>query len=154
MMSDMGTFRIAVEIENMFRPGSRERVLAVLVDTGAELSWFPASVLDALGVVRHERRRFRTANGRIVERWVGPVFVHVLGRRATDDVVFADIGDQTLLGARSIEGLNFRVDPMAKALIDAGPADAATAHAVPVRQVTDGTDWHAYPVRPATATMM
>lgn len=126
-MSDVGTFRISIEIENMFRPGVRERIPSVLVDTGAELSWFPATVLDALGVERHERRRFRVATGAVVERWVGPLFVHVLGKRATDDVVFAEPGDQTLLGARSIEGLNFRVDPMAKTLIDAGPADAAVS---------------------------
>ena len=126
-MAEMGTFRIAVEVENMFRPGVRERIPAVLVDTGAELSWFPAAVLEALGVERHERRRFRVATGGVVERWVGPLFIHVMGKRATDDVVFAEPGDQTLLGARSIEGLNFRIDPMAKALIDAGPADAAFA---------------------------
>ena len=129
MMTDMGTFRIDIEIENMFRPGSRVPASAVLVDTGAELSWFPATMLDSIGVQRHERRPFRLATGEVIERWVGPAFVHVMGKRATDDVVFGEPGDQTLLGARSIEGLNFRVDPIAKTLIDAGPADAAFAHA-------------------------
>jgi predicted aspartyl protease len=127
MMSEMGTFRVNIEIENVFRPGTRIPVSGVLVDTGAELSWFPATVLESIGVQRHERRRFRLASGEVIERWVGPVFVHVMGKRATDDVVFGEPGDQTLLGARSIEGLNFRVDPMAKVLVDAGPADAAFA---------------------------
>lgn len=91
------------------------------------MSWFPTALLDTIGVERHEIRRFRMASGAVVERWVGPVFIHVLGKRATDDVVFAESGDITLLGARSLEGLNLRVDPMAKVLVDAGPADAAAA---------------------------
>jgi hypothetical protein len=33
----------------------------------------------------------------------------------------------TLLGARSLEGLNLRVDPRGKQLIDAGPIVAAVA---------------------------
>jgi len=32
-----------------------------------------------------------------------------------------------LLGSRSLEGLNLRVDPVRKQLIDAGPAPAAAA---------------------------
>jgi hypothetical protein len=38
MPSDMGTFRIDIEIENPARPGARRRLSSVLVDTGAELS--------------------------------------------------------------------------------------------------------------------
>jgi len=42
-------------------------------------------------------------------------------------VVFGESGDLTLLGARSLEGLNLRVDPVNKRLVDAGPAPAAAA---------------------------
>lgn len=126
-MSEMGTFRIAVEVENPARPGERRRVTSVLVDTGSELSWFPADVLESLGVERFERWKFRQANGSVVERWVGPAFVHAVGRRATDDVVFGEPGDLVLLGSRSIEGLNLRVEPTTKQLVDAGPAPTALA---------------------------
>lgn len=44
----MGTLRIDVEIENPADPGRRETLRLVRVDTGAELSWFPARVLDSL----------------------------------------------------------------------------------------------------------
>jgi hypothetical protein len=44
-----------------------------------------------------------------------------------DDVVFAEPGDMVLLGARTMEGLNLRVDPVRHRLIDAGPVDAAVA---------------------------
>jgi predicted aspartyl protease len=125
IMSDMGTFRIDVEVENPARPGERRRVEHVLVDTGAELSWIPADVLEALGIERFSELRFRQANGTVLERWVGPAFIHVVGKRVTDDVVFGGPGDLVLLGARSLEGLNLRVEPVTRQLIDAGPMPAA-----------------------------
>ncbi len=57
----------------------------------------------------------------------GFAFVHVEGKRTSDDVVFGEPGDLVLLGARSLEGLNLRVDPALKKLVDAGPAPAAVA---------------------------
>src|SRR5438093_456271 len=77
------------------------------------------------GIVRYERRRFRQADGTVLERWTGPAFVHVAGRRTTDDVVFGEPGDLVLLGSRTLEGLNVRVEPVTKQLVDAGPAPAA-----------------------------
>ena len=124
-MSEMGTFRVEVEVENPTRPGERRRVANVLVDTGAELSWLPSNVLEALGIERFSRWRFRQASGTVVERWVGPVFIHVVGKRAADEVVFGEAGDLVLLGARSLEGLNLRVELATRQLVDAGPAPAA-----------------------------
>jgi hypothetical protein len=54
-------------------------------------------------------------------------FVHVAGKRTADDVVFGEPGDLTLLGARTLEGLNFRIEPVDRQLVDAGPAPAAVA---------------------------
>ena len=130
MQDAMGTFRVAVEIENPARPGNRRRIEAVLVGTGAELSWFPAEILESLGIERYDTWRFRQADGTILERSTGPAFVHVAGKRATDDVVFGEPGDLVLLGSRSLEGLNFRIDPVTRQLIDAGPAPAAVGACV------------------------
>ena len=127
-MSDaMGTFRVTVEIENPARPGERRTLPSVLVDTGAELSWVPAEIPQSLGIERYTQWRFRQADGTILERWVGGAFVHVAGKRTTDDLVFGEPGDLVLLGARTLEGLNLRVEPMTKRLVDAGPAPAAAA---------------------------
>lgn len=127
-MSDgMGTFRVDIEIENPARPGERREVRSVLVDTGAELSWVPARVLESLGIERYRKARFRQATGSIVERWIGAAFVHVAGVRTTDDVVFGEPHDLVILGARTLEGLNFRIDPVTRQLVDAGPAPAAAA---------------------------
>ncbi|HSQ30091.1 MAG TPA: retroviral-like aspartic protease family protein [Gemmatimonadaceae bacterium] len=127
MSDDMGTFRIDIEIENPARPGERRTVLSALVDTGAELTWVPAAILETLGVDRLKVWRFRQADGTILERWVGSARVYAGGTVATDDVVFGAPGDMVLLGARTLEGLNLRVEPRAKRLVDAGPAPAAHA---------------------------
>src|SRR5213592_2039502 len=109
MTEDMGSFRVDVEIENPARPGEKRTLRGVLVDTGAELSWVPAEILDALHIRRHGQWRFRQADGTIFERWVGGAFVHVAGKLTTDDLVFGEPGDLVLLGSRTLEGLNLRV---------------------------------------------
>jgi len=123
----MGSFRVDLELENPARPGERRTVHSVLVDTAAELSWVPAEVLQSLALERNNLWRFRQADGTILERWTAGVNIYVNGKRAADEVVFGEPGDLVLLGSRSLEGLNFRVEPVTKQLVDAGPAPAAIA---------------------------
>jgi predicted aspartyl protease len=124
-MDDMGTFRIDVTIENV--DGARERASfsAVLVDTGAELSVFPGSVLEEIGIERLKELRFRQADGSVITRWTGSARVYAAETVTNDEIVFGEPGDLTLLGTRSIEGLNLKVDPIAKRLVDAGPMPLA-----------------------------
>ena len=125
MADDMGAFRVDIDIENPARPGERRTLRSVLVDTGAELSWVPAEVLEYLGIERHNKWHFRRADGTILDRWAGGAIIYVAGKRTNDDVVFGQPGDLTLLGSRTLEGLNFRIEPVTKQLVDAGPAPAA-----------------------------
>src|SRR5688572_30228827 len=106
MADDMGTFRTAIEIENRAAPGERLRVEALLVDTGSELTWIPAPILESLGIARVKQLRFRQATGQVVERWTGDARIFAAGTQTVDDIVFAEPGDLSLLGARSLEGLN------------------------------------------------
>lgn len=129
MGGEMGTFRVMVEIANPAGPGERRTLESVLVDTGAELSWFPAALLESLGVERVNQRQFRQADGTVLVRWTGGVVLRVVGIQTWDEAVFAEPGDLILLGAHSLEGLNLRVDPISKRLIDAGPAPAAATRA-------------------------
>jgi predicted aspartyl protease len=129
MPHEMGTFRVDIEIENPSRPGPRLPLAGVLVDTGAELSWIPSEILEALGIGRRKEMWFRQADGTILARWTGSAWIYAGGTSATDDVVFGQPGDMVLLGARSLEGLNLRIDPVSKTLVDAGPAPAAAATA-------------------------
>jgi len=127
MTHDMGTFRVDIEVENPARPGDKRLLRSLLVDTGAELSWVPGDVLESLGVERNGRWRFRQADGTVLERWTGTVAIHLAGKRAGDEVVFGEPGDLTLVGSRTLEGFNLRVEPVTKRLVDAGPAPAAAA---------------------------
>ena len=127
MIDDMGTFRTEVEIENPALPGERRTISNALVDTGAELSWFPRSILEELGVEPRKVWHFRQMDGTVLGRWTGAVNVFVAGIWTVDEVVFGEPGDLVLLGARSLEGLNLRVELATKRLVDAGPAPAAAA---------------------------
>jgi len=124
MIDDMGTFRTTIEIENPASPGKRTTVENVLVDTGAELSWIPGATLERLGIARKKVWHFRQADGTALTRWTGYAIVHAAGTETNDEVVFGEPGDLVLLGARSLEGLNVRVEPATKRLVDAGPAPA------------------------------
>ena len=124
---EMGTFRTDIELENPARPGVRRQVSGVLVDTGAELSWIPAEVLESLGIARFKLWRFSQADGTALERWAGAALVYAGGTVTSDEVVFGQPGDMILLGARSLEGLNLLVDAHRKILVDAGPAPAGVA---------------------------
>jgi predicted aspartyl protease len=125
------TFHVSVEIA---LPGRHPRWTAVerlLVDTGAEVSWVPEELLRRLGVSVFKRDdHFLTADGRAVTRDVGIVLLRHGEFRTVDEVVFAKPGDLRLLGARTLEGFNARVDPRRKRLVAAGPLTAA-----PVRLV-------------------
>lgn len=129
-MSDMGTFRIDFEIESPIT-GARRQVPSALVDTGAELSWIPAATLQELGIARRKIWHFRQADGTVLERWTGFVIIHAVGITTNDEVVFGEPGDLVLIGSRSLEGLNLRVEPAHKRLVDAGPAPAAVGSAWP-----------------------
>ena len=117
----MGIFRTTVGIESPAARGSVQYVHDVLVDTGAQLSWMPAAVLESMGVRREKPMRFRMANGAVLRRDVGYGIVHAGGGATIDEIVFGEASDTALLGARSIEGLNFRVDVANKRFVSAGP---------------------------------
>src|SRR3954454_15263562 len=126
-MSDMGTFRINIAVEHPAHRGKRVGIEGVLVDTGSEFTWIPTPVLEQLGVERERTQRFIIADGRVLERDIGIAIGHAEGTLTPDWVVFAELGDMTLLGAHSLEGLNLRVDPAARRLVPAGPIITAAA---------------------------
>lgn len=125
-MSDVGTFRTTILIESVERRGETRAVENALVDTGSEFTWVPRSVLEELGIRPERLQRFLVADGRAVERPLGIGIVHAAGTSAPDFVVFAEPDDMVILGARSLEGMNLRVDAQRKQLVTAGPILAGT----------------------------
>ncbi len=53
--------------------------------------------------------------------------LHAADELTSDEVVFGEPGDLVLLGARTLEGMNLKVDLVGKRLVSAGPMTAAVA---------------------------
>jgi predicted aspartyl protease len=124
----MGTFHASCRIENHTDRAKAARLPKLLVDTGSEYTWIPATTLEKIGVAREKKDLcFVMANGQIITRSVGFAILRVAGSFTIDEVVFAEPGDLGLLGARTLEGLNLTVDSARKKLVASGPLPAATA---------------------------
>ena len=82
----------------------------VLVDTGSELTWLPKDLLSAIKVSPVRKRSFSTATKQLVTRDTGYAIVSAEGFETVDEVVFAEPGDMTLLGVRTLEGFGVMVD--------------------------------------------
>jgi predicted aspartyl protease len=126
-VSEMGIFRVTIGVENVAQRGVVRYVADALVDTGSELTWIPREVLQSLGINVERRRSFIVADGRRVERDIGYAVVHAGESATVDEVVFAEESDFALLGVRSLQGLNLRIDVVRKKLVDAGPVLAAVS---------------------------
>jgi len=90
--------------------------LELLVDTGSTYTWVKRGRLEKLGIRPMGRRRFRTIEGRVVEREIGEAIVECLGERATCIIVFAEEDDVEVLGVTALENLALEVDPVTKQL--------------------------------------
>ena len=122
----MGTFTIGCRVENHVDRQKHFRLPRLLVDTGSEYTWVPASKLDGIEVCREKKDvQFVMANGEVITRSVGFAILRVNKQFTIDEVVFAEPGDLLLLGARTLEGLNLIVDSGRKRLVAAGPVPVA-----------------------------
>jgi predicted aspartyl protease len=126
-MSDLGTFRTTIAIENLYELGRVRELPDTLVDTASEFTWVPRIVLEDLGIEAKGSKRFRLADGSVIVREFGWAIVHAAGEAITDPVIFAETTDITLLGAHTLEGLNLKIDVVSKQLVDAGPIITAAA---------------------------
>ena len=93
------------------RHPEREVPLELLVDTGALYSVLPTSVLQELAIDPQERKTFKTADGRRIERAVGEAVFVFNGERGTCKVVFGVEDDAAVLGLTALETLGLEVDP-------------------------------------------
>lgn len=122
----MGTFHTKCVVTHVAQRKRAAELSKVLVDTGSEYTWIPTEVLERIGIDREKKDlTFTMAKGSHITRSVGFAVVHVGEAFTVDEVVFGEKGDLSLLGARSLEDLNLRVDSRAKRLVAAGPILAA-----------------------------
>jgi len=106
----MSMFKVNVVARNPKREELATKPMEALVDTGSELTWLPAEVLKDAGITPRRKRVFATATQQKVERETGYAILSAEGYETNDEVVFAESGDMTLLGVRTIEGFGVLVD--------------------------------------------
>ena len=90
--------------------------MRMLVDTGSTFTWVPESVARELGAREKGPIPIRLADNRVVERPHGELEIEILERRATRIIVFAQEGEESLVGVDTLEGLLLEVDPVERTL--------------------------------------
>ena len=113
----IGTFRQRVEIGTTV-VGPYVPVEA-LVYTGATYSLFPRPLLSRLGVVPHDRAEFILADGRTIIRELATVVVRIGDRTRYALCIVGDEGDESLLGATTLELFGLAADPVNQRLVPA-----------------------------------
>ena len=106
-------FKVNVVACNPKREELATAPVEALVDTGSELTWLPSDVLTKIGITPRRKRTFQTATKQSVQRDVGYAILRSEGYETADEVVFAEPGDMTLLGVRTLEGFGVLVDNIA-----------------------------------------
>ena len=114
----MGTFFVEAHLAALDVPERREPV-KLLVDSGSTYTWVAAPTLRALAVTPTERRRVVTIGGQVVERDAAEVLITLEGRTLHTVCLFGGAGDLDVLGAYTLEGFGFSVDPVQRKLIPA-----------------------------------
>jgi phosphoribosyl-AMP cyclohydrolase len=129
----LGTFRYRIEVGDA--AGERFEAFEPWVDTGALYSQFPASILTRLGYRPDASRRFRLADGSVVESPIGDVRLRIGNEARTITCVFADDGAEMLLGATTLEAFSLAPDPVNETLT---PIIAMMLSMTPVNELEEG----------------
>lgn len=125
-MKRTGTFYVGCKVENHKNPKRAAVVRKLPVDAGRVFTWLPGEILQRIGVEPVKKDLLiQMARGQLLTRSVGYAILRVDKFETTDEVVFAQKGDLSLLGSRAMEGMNVHVDSRRKRLVAAGPVVAA-----------------------------
>ena len=106
------------------------------VDTGALYSQFPTSLLEAAGYRPDTTRRFRLADGSVMERPIGDVRLQIGDETRTVTCLFAEEGADMLLGATTLELFSLGVDTVNEILV---PIEALRLSVLPADTLEERT---------------
>lgn len=111
----MGVFQHTVEVGTP--DGSRFLEVQAWVDSGANYSQLPNALLRNLGYAPSFRRRFRLADGSVIERGLCMVPLRLNGEVLPTPVVFGENDSDLLLGAIALETFCLGIDPVNQTLV-------------------------------------
>jgi clan AA aspartic protease len=111
----MGLTKITAKVSSTIKP-NKSIVVDFLVDSGAVYSVVPRKVLKKLDIKPERTQRFFLADGEAIERQVGIAMFEYEGHRAAAHVIFGEENDSALMGATTLEGFGFVLDPFSREL--------------------------------------
>ena len=138
----MSMFKVQIVARNPKREKLATPPVEALVDTGAELTWLPREVLKSIGITPRRKRAFVTATQQTVVRDVGYAILSAEGYETNDEVVFAEPGDRTILGVRTIEGFGVMVDNVAHRFV---PRSSPATSTISMRTPNSGSGKITFP---------
>lgn len=112
----MGITKIKMKVLN---PQDESKFIHVnfLVDSGATHSFVPSEILKELGIKPNDERDFVLANGDLITRKLGVAVFKFKNRSALSQVVFAEDGDESLLGVVTLENMGLGLNPIQRVLV-------------------------------------
>jgi predicted aspartyl protease len=124
----MGAFYTQGKVENITDREKSAAIPKLLADAGSDYTWIPAATLAKLDIGKEKDVPFVRPDGQQITRSIGFAIIRVDEIFTVDEVVFAEKGDKTVLGSRTLAALNLAVDSMRKQLVAvAGPYLAAAS---------------------------
>jgi predicted aspartyl protease len=122
----IGTICVDCNVKNHHDEARAAVVPRVLAGATGVFTWLPSEILQRIGIEPVKKDLLiQMANGQLLTRSVGYAILRVDKYETTDEVVFGQKGDMSLLGSRAMEGMNVHVDARRKRLVAAGPVVAA-----------------------------
>lgn len=117
----MGFTKIHVELGCLSKKNGKDVFQSVasmeaLVDTGATYTTISADILKRCNVAAEREVSLRLADGKIIKRALGYVWLVVEGVRIHTPVLFGEPEDPSLLGVIALEDANLSVDPVTRQL--------------------------------------
>lgn len=111
----MGMTHVKMKISNPRHPHKKRDVI-FLVDSGAFYSFVNQDVLKDLGLRSNGKKEFILADGSYIERKYSNAFFELEGSVGAAPVIFAQEGDENLLGATALESLGLLLNPIKRTL--------------------------------------
>ena len=111
----MGTFNVEIEIGDP--DGRRFERVDALVDSRATYTVIPSALLADLGVKPHRTMTFELADGSLIERGFGRVWVRLDGGEEVSPVIFGDNDDAPLMGKVTLSTFCLEIDEANERLV-------------------------------------
>ena len=105
-----------LQIQNP-KNSNKSAKITFLIDSGATYSLVPKEILKQLEIKPFTKRDFFMANGECVERELGAAKFKYRRKVGYANVVFAEKGDEPLLGVTTLEAMGLGLNPLQRTIV-------------------------------------